>query len=126
MKYIIGLFIGFFAWSFSANAQESVEQQVADTACVCLSKLDTAAIKSKANILKMQCLNEAIVKNLEEIQKVAATEQRREEDQEKLGIRGSIQIKVQNILAENCEIYALFEQKLQTQRQSGRGAVIQK
>lgn len=112
--------------AFTINAQESVEQQVADTACVCLSKLDTAAIKSKANLLKMQCLNQAIAKNLETIQKTAATEQRREEDREKLGIRGSIQIKVQNILAENCEIYALFEQELQTQRQSGRGAVNQK
>lgn len=112
------LTIGF--WGFG-KAQMTIEEQVADTACLCLSKLDTNKIKSNANAIKMACLQEAIAKNQEAIQEDFKTEMRKEEDQEKLGLRGSMLIKVQNVLTKDCPIYARFEQKMQTQRESGRG-----
>lgn len=114
---LIMLTIGF--WGFG-NAQMTIEEQVADTACLCLSNLDTNQIKSNANVVKMACLQEAIQKNNEAIQKNFQTEQRKEEDQEKIGIQGSMLIKVQNVLTEKCPVYARFEQKMQTQRESGR------
>ena len=119
-KYLIVLLltIGFCGFG---SAQMTIEEQVADTACYCLSNLDTAEIKVHANVLKMTCLRTAIEKNNAVIQKNFSTEKRREEDQDKLGIRGSLLIKVQNVLNKNCPIYARFEQKMQTQRESGRG-----
>lgn len=114
---LIMLTIGF--WGFG-KAQMTIEEQVADTACLCLSNLDTNQIKSNANVLKMSCLQQAIEKNNEAIQKNFKTEQRKEADQEKIGIQGSMLIKVQNVLTENCPVYAKFEQKMQTQRESGR------
>lgn len=119
-KHLLLVLLTMGIWGFG-NAQMTIEEQVADTACDCLSRLDTAQIKVNANVLKMTCLREAVQKNNEAIQKNFATEQRKEEDQEKLGIRGSLLIKVQNVLTKKCPVYAKFEQKMQTQRESGRG-----
>tara|TARA_B110000211_G_scaffold207006_1_gene242492 strand:- start:534 stop:905 length:372 start_codon:yes stop_codon:yes gene_type:complete len=119
-KHLLVVLLTMGIWGFG-KAQMTIEEQVADTACACLSMLDTSEIKINANVLKMTCLQEAIEKNMVAIQKNHATEQRREEDQEKLGIRGSLRIKVQNVLTKNCTVYAKFEQKMQTQRESGRG-----
>tara|TARA_B100000795_G_C22801587_1_gene442207 strand:- start:2501 stop:2872 length:372 start_codon:yes stop_codon:yes gene_type:complete len=119
-KYLLVVLLTIGFWGLG-NAQMTIEEQVADTACVCLSKLDTVDIKINANILKMNCLQESVKKNNEAIKKNFATEKRREEDQEKLGIRGSLLINVQNILTKKCSVYAKFEQKMQTQRESGRG-----
>jgi hypothetical protein len=119
-KHLLLVLLTMGIWGFG-KAQMTIEEQVADTACACLSKLDTAEIKVNANVLKMTCLRSAIEKNTEAIQKNFATEKRREEDQEKLGIRGSLLIKVQNVLTNKCTVYAKFEQKMQTQRESGRG-----
>lgn len=119
-KYLLVVLLTIGFWGLG-NAQMTIEEQVADTACVCLSKLDTVDIKINANILKMNCLQESVEKNNEAIKKNFATEKRREEDQEKLGIRGSLLINVQNILTKKCSVYAKFEQKMQTQRESGRG-----
>ena len=119
-KYLLVTFLTIGVWGFGM-AQMTIEEQVADTACYCLSKLDTAEIKVNANVLKMACLRSAIEKNNDAIQKNFSTEQRREEDQDKLGIRGSLLIKVQNFLNKNCTVYARFEKKMQTQRESGRG-----
>lgn len=122
MKKLGLILLLFCGISSISKAQMTIEEQVADTACACMTKLDTAQIKANANVIKMQCLSEAIEKNKEAIQRNYATEARREEDAEKLGIRGSMLITVQNELTESCPIYALFEQKMQTQRQSGKGA----
>lgn len=119
-KHLLLVLLTMGIWGFG-KAQMTIEEQVADTACACLSKLDTADIKINANVVKMTCLREAIEKNNEAIQKNFATEKRREEDQEKIGIRGSLLIKVQNVLTKKCSVYAKFEQKMQTQRESGRG-----
>ena len=119
-KHLLVVLLTMGIWGFG-KAQMTIEEQVADTACACLSKLDTAEIKINANVLKMTCLRTAIEKNNVAIQKNYATEKRREEDQEKLGIRGSLLIKVQNVLVKNCQVYVKFEQKMQTQRESGRG-----
>jgi hypothetical protein len=119
-KYLLVVLLTIGFWGLG-KAQMTIEEQVADTACVCLSKLDTVDIKINANILKMNCLQESVKKNNEAIKKNFATEKRREEDQEKLGIRGSLLINVQNILTKKCSVYAKFEQKMQTQRESGRG-----
>lgn len=121
MKQIAITFLLFFGLTAVSQAQLTIEEQVADTACACMSKLDTVQIKSNSNVIKMQCLREAIEKNQEAIMNNYATEQRSEEDQAKIGLRGSMLIKVQNVLIEKCGIYALFEQRMQMQRQSGRG-----
>jgi hypothetical protein len=65
----------------------------------------------------MQCLSQAIQKNQEAINKNFETEKRKEEETEKIGVRGSILIKVQNILSNNCPQYAILEKKAQVQRQ---------
>ncbi len=110
-----------------SNGQMTIEEQVSDTACLCLSKLDTAQIKANANAIKMQCLNEAITKNQIAIQKTYASEQRREEDTEKLGIQGSLYITLQHELIKSCPIYALFEKEIQTFREASKaGASMQK
>ena len=98
----------------------SIEEQVADTACLCLSSLDTVQIKANANVIKMQCLNEAILKNQTAIQKNYATQKRREEDSDKMGIQGSLYITVQQNLIINCPIYALFEKEIQTYREASK------
>ena len=97
-------------------AQQTIEDQVADTACACLSAIDSTKINSNSNGLKMACLQEAMIKNNESIVKTFETEKRREEDEEKRGLKGSLMIKVQNILAERCKSYQLFEQKVQERR----------
>lgn len=111
------LFLGLLKIS---KAQMSIEEQVADTACLCLSSLDTIQIKSNANVIKMQCLNEAILKNQSAIQKNYATQKRREEDSDKMGIQGSLYITVQQSLTINCPIYALFEKEIQTYREASK------
>ncbi len=120
------LFFVFGIIGFS-KGQMAIEEQVADTACVCLSKLDTAQIKSNANAIKMQCLNEAISKNQSAIQKTFASEQRREEDSEKMGIQGSLYFALQKELIKSCPIYALFEKEIQTFREASKaGASMEK
>ena len=107
--------------------QMTIEEQVSDTACICLTKLDTAQIKANANAIKMQCLNEAITKNQIAIQKTYASEQRREEDADKMGIQGSLYITLQHELIKSCPIYALFEKEIQTFREASKaGASMQK
>ena len=110
-----------------SKGQMTIEGQVADTACVCLSDLDTAQIKANANVIKMQCLNDAIVKNQIAIQKNYATQKRREEDSDKMGIQGSLYINVQQELILKCPIYALFEREIQTFREASKaGASMEK
>jgi hypothetical protein len=103
-----------------SKGQMNIEEQVADTACLCLSKLDSVQIKANANVIKMQCLNEAIVKNQTAIQKNYATQKRREEDSEKMGIQGSLYINVQQELTLNCPIYSVFEKEIQTFREASK------
>jgi hypothetical protein len=116
MKKFIVLFV-FALGALTVKSQVNLEQQIADSACVCLSALDTANIKSKSNSLKMECLQKAMTQNHESIIKNMDTEKRKEEDEQKLGIKGSLMIKVQNILAVQCAAYKLFEQKVQERRQ---------
>ena len=112
---LIGL-TGFTGFS-QDNAPVSIEQQVADSACVCLSAIDSLKIKSQSNGLKMECLQKAMAQNQESIVKNMETEKRKEEDEQKLGIKGSLMIKVQNILAVQCAAYKQFESKIQERRQ---------
>ncbi|MFT6716868.1 MAG: hypothetical protein ACJA0Q_001516 [Saprospiraceae bacterium] len=97
-------------------SQISLEEQVADSACACLSAIDTAKINSQSNGLKMACLQKAMIQNKESITKEYSTSQRKEEDQAKIGIRGSLMIKVQNILTKKCVAYKIFETKIQERR----------
>jgi hypothetical protein len=99
------------------NSDISIEHQVADTACLCLSKLDSVGINVKANALKNECLSQAIQKNQEAINKNFETKKRKEEEIGKIGVRGSILIKVQNVLSNSCPQYAILEKKAQVQRQ---------
>ena len=97
-------------------SQISLEQQVADSACTCLSAIDTAKISSQGNGLKMACLQKAMIQNKEAIAKEYATTKRRDEDDQKIGIQGSLMIKVQNILSKNCEAYKSFQVKIRERR----------
>lgn len=112
MNYILPIFLC-LGISPVLKSQISLEQQIADTACICLSALDTSNITSKSNGMKMACLQQAMIRNQENIRKQYETEMRKEEDEEKHGLKGSLMIKVQNILAEKCESYQLFESKIQ-------------
>jgi hypothetical protein len=114
------ILISFLGMSNLSKGQMNIEEQVADTACLCLSKLDSVQIKANANVIKMQCLNEAIVKNQTAIQKNYATQKRREEDSEKMGIQGSLYINVQQELTLNCPIYSVFEKEIQTFREASK------
>lgn len=98
-------------------SQSSIEQQVADSACICLSAIDTTKITSQGNGLKMACLQKAMIQNKESIAKEYATTKRKEEDEEKIGLQGSLMIKVQNILSKKCAVYQLFQVKIQERRQ---------
>lgn len=104
------------------NAQESIEQQVADSACACFSELDSAQISSATSALKSRCLQEAIQKNQVNITKNFETEQRKDDQLQKEGIQGSLLIKVQNILTQSCPNYQLFEKRMQ----EGRGNTIKR
>jgi len=123
MKKTVAMLFLLFGITTISNGQLTIEEQVADTACVCLGKLDTAQIKTKANAIKMQCLNEAITKNQTAIQKTYASEQRREEDTEKMGIQGSLYIILQKELIKSCPIYVLFEKEIQTFREASKAGV---
>lgn len=112
----------FFASVLSISAQDEVtiEQTVADTACACFSALDSSQISSAKAELKSKCLQEAILKNQENIAKNYATEQRKDDQLQKEGIQGSMLIKVQNILSESCPNYILFEKRMQVGRGTPR------
>ena len=103
-----------------SKGQMTIEEQVADTVCACLSKVSKSQIKANKNVIKMQCLSEAVSKNLTTIQKNYSTEQRREEDSDKMGSQGSLYINVQKELKKNCPAYALFESKVHSYRSAGR------
>jgi hypothetical protein len=102
--------------SMTSYSQVSLEQQVADSACTCLSLIDSAKINNQGNGLKMACLQKAMIQNKESITKEYATTKRRDEDEEKIGIQGSLMIKVQNILSKNCDAYKQFQVKIQERR----------
>ena len=80
MKYIL-VVLAIMTLPILGKAQESLEQQVADSACHCLASIDTTQIKS--NGLKMACLQKAMIQNNEAIVRELGTTQKREEDQEK-------------------------------------------
>jgi hypothetical protein len=81
MKNFIVLAI-FALITLTGKSQITLEQQIADSACVCLSAIDTAIIKSKSNALKMECLQKAMTQNHESIIKNMDTEKRKEEDEQ--------------------------------------------
>jgi hypothetical protein len=97
-------------------SQISLEQQVADSTCTCLSAIDTTKITSQGNGLKMACLQKAMIQNKESIAKEYATTKRRDEDEQKIGLQGSLMIKVQNILSKDCAAYKKFQVKIQERR----------
>ncbi len=105
-----------------SKAQLSLEEQVADSACVCLNNVDTAQIIKFSNAIKMQCFSEAVAQNEVAIRKNYETEKRREEDAAKVGIGGSLLIKVENELAKSCEKYALVMKYQQSYRESSKAA----
>ena len=111
------LFTFFVLLAFAGKSQINLEQQIADSACVCLSAIDSVVINSQSNGLKMACLQKAFIQNNETIIKNMETEKRKEEDEQKIGIKGSLMIKVQNLLAVQCAAYKQFEQKVQERRQ---------
>jgi len=115
MKKIIVFGFAIIISSF-AFGQSSIEDQVADTACICLSAIDSSKISSNSNGFKMACLQQAMIKNKEAVLKNFETEKRREEDEAKLGLKGSLMIKVQNVLVKRCSAYNLFEKKIQERR----------
>ena len=103
-----------------SKGQMTIEEQVADTACACLSKVSESQIKANSNVIKMQCMSDAISKNQKAIQKNYSTQKRREEDSAKMGIQGSLYINVQQELKKNCPIFVLFERKVHSYRSAGR------
>jgi len=108
--------LAFVLVSTVSYSQLTLEQQVADSACTCLSAIDTSKINSQGNGLKMACLQKAMLQNQEAITKEYSTTQRKEEDEAKRGLQGSLMIKVQNVLSKNCAAYRLFQQKVQERR----------
>lgn len=103
-----------------SKAQQTIEAQVADSACVCLSMADTARIKTTPHAVKTECFSKAISQNAEAIRKNYQTEQRREDDLEKQGIGGSLFILVENELEKNCAAYQFLKKYLPSYRESSK------
>lgn len=124
MKNLGLILLLFCGISSISKAQMTIEEQVADSACTCLSEIDTsqANIKGKINVLRMACMDKAIDQNKESIKKNYSTQQRKEEDQANAGIQGSLYIGVQKELAKNCPIYSVFQQKVTSYRAAGKAA----
>ena len=100
----------------------TIEEQIADTACVCINRTDSAYIVSNASAVKMQCFSEALSKNETAIIKNYKTEQRSEADQEKAGIGGSLLINVENELLKTCPSYSMVVKNLGSFRESSKAA----
>lgn len=122
MKKLGLILMLFFGVTTISNAQMTIEGQVADSTCACLSLADSAKIVNNALAVKMQCFSEAVYKNADAIKRNYQTEQRREEDAEKLGIGGSLLISVENELLKTCPIYQTVANNLQSYRESGKAA----
>lgn len=103
------------------NSQnESIEIMVADTACLCFNQIDTTQMNANYIHLKRECLNQAIIKNKENIQKTYKDDRRMDsEKMSKQGLQGELLIRVQNILTEKCESYQTFEKNVQQSRGGG-------
>jgi hypothetical protein len=119
LAFTLFLFCGIF---FTSNAQLTIEEQIADTACVCINRTDSAYIVSNASAVKMQCFSEALSKNETAIIKNYKTEQRSEADQEKAGIGGSLLINVENELLKTCPSYSIVVKNLGSFRESSKAA----
>ncbi|MFT4899608.1 MAG: hypothetical protein ACI9U0_001406 [Flavobacteriales bacterium] len=119
LAFTLFLFCGIF---FTSNAQLTIEEQIADTACACINKADSVYIVSNASAVKMQCFSEALSKNETAIIKNYKTEQRSEADQEKAGIGGSLLINVENELLKICPSYGIVIKNLGAFRESSKAA----
>lgn len=102
------------------KTNESIEVMVSDTACVCFNTIDTSKMNSNYIHLKRDCLNQAILKNKENIEKTYKDDRRMDsEKMSKQGLQGELLIRVQNLLVEKCESYQTFEKNVQQSRGGG-------
>ena len=102
------------------KTNESIEVMVSDTACVCFNTIDTSKMNSNYIHLKRDCLNQAILKNKENIEKTYKEDRRMDsEKMSKQGLQGELLIRVQNLLVEKCESYQTFEKNVQQSRGGG-------
>jgi hypothetical protein len=103
------------------NSQtESIEVMVADSACMCFNEIDTTQMNANYIHLKRECLNQAIIKNKDNIQKTYKDDRRMDsEKMSKQGLQGELLIRVQNILTEKCDSYQTFEKNVQQTRGGG-------
>jgi hypothetical protein len=121
---LIILFVSYIGFAQKNNpnkkTNESIEIMVADTACLCFNKIDTTQMNANYIHLKRECLNQAIIKNKENIQKTYKDDRRMDsEKMSKQGLQGELLIRVQNILTEKCESYQTFEKNVQQSRGGG-------
>jgi hypothetical protein len=102
------------------TTNESIEIMVADSACLCFNQIDTSKMNSNYIHLKRDCLNHAILKNKENIEKTYKEDRRMDsEKMSKQGLQGELLIRVQNVLIEKCESYQTFEKNVQQSRGGG-------
>ena len=117
----LGLILLFLCGIISVSkAQQTIEEQVADSACACLNTIDTVRVKSTPHAVKIDCFSKAIAQNSEAIKKNYKTEQRREDDRDKQGIGGSLFIKVENELKKSCEAYKFLKKHIPSYRESSK------
>ncbi len=121
---LIILFVSYIGFAQKNNSNkktsESIEIMVADTACECFNQIDTTQMNSNFIHLKRDCLNQAILKNKENIEKTYKEDRRMDsEKMSKQGLQGELLIRVQNVLSEKCESYQIFEKNVQQTRGGG-------
>jgi len=127
MKKLGLILLLFCGITMVSKAQQSIEEQVADSTCACLAEADTARIQTTPRAVKTECFSKAIAQNSTAIRKNYQTEQRREDDLDKQGIGGSLLILVENELEKNCATYAILKKYLPSYREASKaGAKMEK
>jgi hypothetical protein len=116
-------------FSLFSNAQEeskenevelTIENRVADSVCVCLSKLDSNQLKASSSSLVSSCLQKGITQNADAIEKEHKRNRKDESQLLKEGISSSLLIRVQNVLSANCPNYKKFDKEIQKSRGNTR------
>lgn len=117
----------FYGTAQSKNKQKdelkeelSIESQVADSVCICLSKIDSNQLNVSSNALVSNCLQQGITKNKEAIEKEHKNNRKDESQLLKEGISSSLLIRVQNVLSLNCSSYKKFDKEIQKSRGNTR------
>ena len=120
MKKLSGFFIlAFIAISTqSLSAQINIEDVIADTACICLQKINTETTSTKISAEYNACMSEAVNKNKQAIMDSYNSGEQGKKIDEQNRDNGRLMIKTQNVLAKKCSDYDRVYGKIRSMHQS--------